>query len=166
MKSQGVAATLAAMTLAAVTLLSGCSPAGSSARPGTGSGIGSDVRPTASAGSGGRSTTSARPAVTPRPDARGALPVRALSALPPEAATTWRLIRDGGPFPYPRDGVVFQNRERVLPIRARGYYHEYTVPTPRRSDRGARRLVSGDGAGELYYTGDHYRSFVTVDVRR
>ncbi|MGW4472954.1 ribonuclease domain-containing protein [Nonomuraea sp. NPDC004354] len=94
------------------------------------------------------------------------LPVRELSTLPPEAAATWHLIQDGGPFPYRRDGVVFQNRERLLPQRKRGYYHEYTVPTPGARDRGPRRLVTGERTGELYYTGDHYRSFVAVDVKR
>ncbi len=95
-----------------------------------------------------------------------ALPTQALSALPPEATTTWRLVRQGGPFPYPRnDGVVYENREKVLPGKGSGYYHEYTVPTPGSADRGARRLITGSG-GELYYTGDHYRSFVVVDPSR
>ena len=44
----------------------------------------------------------------------------AWAALPPEAQTTDRLIRAGGPFPYPKDGVVFGNRERVLPAKPRG----------------------------------------------
>ncbi|MEU7003429.1 ribonuclease domain-containing protein [Nonomuraea sp. NPDC046570] len=92
-------------------------------------------------------------------------PTKALSALPPEAAQTWKLIQRGGPFPYRRDGTTFQNRERLLPQQKLGYYKEYTVPTPGSRDRGARRLVTGKGT-ELYYTGDHYRSFVTVDVKR
>ncbi|MFE3453685.1 ribonuclease domain-containing protein [Nonomuraea sp. NPDC059194] len=95
-----------------------------------------------------------------------ALPERALSSLPAEAAKTWRLIQSDGPFPYRRDGVVFQNRERLLPPQKRGYYHEYTVPTPGSRDRGARRLVTGSDVDELYYTGDHYRSFVVVDVKQ
>lgn len=84
-------------------------------------------------------------------------------ALPPEARATIALIRGGGPFPYQRDGVVFGNREGILPRRARGYYREYTVRTPGARDRGARRIVAGgDGGGELYYTDDHYRSFKRV----
>ena len=82
----------------------------------------------------------------------------ALAALPGEARHTVQLIRRGGPFPYDRDGVVFGNFERLLPLRERGYYREYTVPTPGVKHRGARRIVSGRG-GELYYTDDHYRSF-------
>ncbi|MGV9773081.1 ribonuclease domain-containing protein [Streptosporangium sp. NPDC003464] len=148
MRHRGIAA-----VLSAVALLSGCAPAGSAAGP--------DTRHSAPARPGASPATAGTARTVP-----GALPVRALSALPPEAAATWRLIRDGGPFPYPRDGVVFQNRERLLPVKARGHYREYTVPTPRRSDRGARRMVSGGGAGEIYYTADHYRSFVAVDVRR
>jgi ribonuclease T1 len=81
-----------------------------------------------------------------------------LEDLPPEARTTLRLIEQGGPFPYRRDGVVFGNYERRLPLRARGYYHEYTVPTPGARDRGARRIIAGD-AGERYYTENHYRTF-------
>lgn len=84
----------------------------------------------------------------------------ALANLPPEAQRTLTLIKQGGPFPYRRDGVVFGNYERRLPIRPRGYYHEYTVPTPRLRHRGARRIVTGAVRhGEYYYTQDHYRSF-------
>jgi ribonuclease T1 len=93
------------------------------------------------------------------------LPVRALSDLPAEATGTWRLIEKGGPFPYREDGTVFGNRERLLPAEKAGYYHEYTVGTPGSDDRGARRMVTGSG-GELYYTGDHYVSFVVVDPGR
>jgi ribonuclease T1 len=78
--------------------------------------------------------------------------------LPKEARETLALIRAGGPFPYPQDGRTFQNREKLLPQRGRGYYREYTVKTPGARDRGARRIVSGNG-GEFYYTADHYRSF-------
>ena len=89
------------------------------------------------------------------------------SALPPEAHQTLERIRRGGPFPYPhKDGSVFGNFERRLPPQARGYYREYTVPTPGRRDRGARRIVAGSGksgnvstSGEYYYSADHYRSF-------
>jgi ribonuclease T1 len=81
-----------------------------------------------------------------------------LADLPLEARATVALIREGGPFPYRKDGVAFGNRERLLPKAPRGYYREYTVPTPGAGDRGARRIVAG-GNGELYYTDDHYRSF-------
>jgi ribonuclease T1 len=82
----------------------------------------------------------------------------ALEKLPPEARETLALIKAGGPFPYPRDGAVFSNREGLLPMRERGYYREYTVRTPGAKHRGARRIVAGRGA-EYYYTADHYRSF-------
>lgn len=81
-----------------------------------------------------------------------------VAQLPPEARETLRLIEAGGPFPYARDGAVFHNREGRLPKRNRGYYREYTVPTPGVRDRGARRIVAGE-AREFYYTEDHYRSF-------
>ena len=90
-----------------------------------------------------------------------------LADLPPEARQTLDLIKHGGPFPYPRkDGSSFGNFEKRLPERPRGYYREYTVPTPGSRDRGARRIVAGGGphgdvarSGEYYYTHDHYRSF-------
>jgi ribonuclease T1 len=89
--------------------------------------------------------------------------VVALTALPAEGQQTYRLIHQGGPFPYEKDGTVFGNRERLLPKQARGHYREYTVKTPGARDRGARRIVCG---GEVpkspeacYYTEDHYASF-------
>ena len=101
------------------------------------------------------------------PDPPGAresrLPVRPLCALPPDVAAVVSAIQRGGPFSYPKDGSTFRNAERLLPARAIGYYREYTVPTPGSPDRGARRVVAGT-AGEVYYTDDHYVSFVVVDV--
>jgi guanyl-specific ribonuclease Sa len=91
-------------------------------------------------------------------------PVRADAWLPPEAVETLALIEAGGPFPYRRDGVTFENRERLLPAKPRGYYREYTVPTPGSRDRGARRIVAGgDPPDVFYYTADHYRSFRRVE---
>ncbi|MCT2584772.1 ribonuclease domain-containing protein [Actinophytocola gossypii] len=86
-----------------------------------------------------------------------------LGDLPPEAEDTADLIAQGGPFPYPQDGTVFQNREDLLPDCAEGYYHEYTVETPGSDHRGARRIVTGS-EGEHFYTADHYASFVLIDL--
>jgi len=80
------------------------------------------------------------------------------SDLPGDARETLALIRAGGPFPHAQDGSVFANREGLLPRVARGTYREYTVMTPGRKDRGARRIVAVKRA-EFYYTEDHYRSF-------
>ena len=89
-----------------------------------------------------------------------------IDELPAEARQTLALIRNGGPFPYRKDGTVFGNREKRLPPQRRGYYTEYTVKTPHSRDRGARRIVAGRGAvgdpatsGEYYYTDDHYNTF-------
>ncbi|WAL94309.1 ribonuclease domain-containing protein [Streptomyces sp. Je 1-369] len=92
--------------------------------------------------------------------ARGMATVQ-VDRLPAEARKTLRLIDDGGPFPYPKDGTVFGNFERELPRQKRGYYHEYTVRTPGERDRGARRIVTGSH-DEVYYTDDHYASFKAV----
>jgi ribonuclease T1 len=83
------------------------------------------------------------------------------SDLPPEGRATLNLIKNGGPFPYSKDGAVFNNYEGLLPAKAKGYYHEYTVITPGSSDRGARRIIAGANH-EYYYTSDHYASFKLI----
>ena len=84
--------------------------------------------------------------------------------LPAEAVATLELIEKGGPFPYRKDGSVFGNREGRLPDAARGYYHEYTVPTPGSPDRGARRIVTGGTPPVAwFYSDDHYRSFRAIN---
>ncbi|MGH8619174.1 MAG: ribonuclease domain-containing protein [Burkholderiales bacterium] len=111
--------------------------------------------------------------------ARGPVPDGiAVAELPHAARATLLLIREGGRFPFDRDGVVFGNYEQRLPAQARGYYREYTVPTPGVRHRGAQRIVAGGcdrgdaqgqrpperrtapcPAGTFYYTADHYRTF-------
>ncbi len=103
-------------------------------------------------------TANAPPSPTPAPARASDLPTIAYAELPPEAHDTIALIESDGPFPFSRDGATFQNRERLLPRHPEGYYREYTVITPGARDRGARRIVTGDG-GEMYYTDDHYASF-------
>jgi ribonuclease T1 len=99
---------------------------------------------------------------------RGAAPVGEVfaAALPAQARAVLARIKAGGPFAYAKDGSVFGNREKILPLRGRGYYREYTVKTPGARGRGARRIVAGAGAsgdvrssGEYYYSEDHYNSF-------
>ena len=87
----------------------------------------------------------------------------ALQDLPKEGQETYLLIRQGGPFRYEKDGVVFGNRERLLPPASRGFYREYTVRTPGEKTRGARRIVCGGEEPRLpkkcFYTQDHYTTF-------
>jgi ribonuclease T1 len=88
-----------------------------------------------------------------------------VASLPKEGQSTLILIKQGGPFPYEKDGVVFGNYESKLPKQKRGYYHEYTVKTPRAHNRGARRIIAGGqpmASGEYYYTDDHYDSFKKI----
>jgi ribonuclease T1 len=84
-----------------------------------------------------------------------------VSQLPPEGRAVLNAIKQGGPFEYDRDGVVFGNRERALPKQQRGYYHEYTVKTSGVRNRGTRRIISGE-VNEYYYTADHYQSFARI----
>lgn len=105
------------------------------------------------------------PPVTPEASSPPAASSR-LDAIPaserPQLEQTLALIAKGGPFPYKKDGTVFQNRENKLPQRPRGYYREYTVPTPGAANRGARRVVQGRD-GDTWYTSDHYNTFVRID---
>ncbi|MFD0528224.1 ribonuclease domain-containing protein [Kitasatospora arboriphila] len=111
---------------------------------------------------------------TPRPTTGGASPVWLPSdpaiadvcrtRLPAQADDTLVVIARGGPYPYRSDGVVFENREGLLPRHTSGYYHEYTVVTPDSDDRGTRRIVTGT-ADEQYWTSDHYASFREIDPR-
>lgn len=111
------------------------------------------------AGSGGATQESpADPATEASGQVAGDIDLVAAADLPAEARDTLALIDSGGPFPYEQDGATFGNFERLLPEQPRGYYTEYTVDTPGSDDRGARRIVAGDG-GDFYYTGDHYASF-------
>jgi ribonuclease T1 len=96
-----------------------------------------------------------------RPEESRPAPVR-VAELPTQARDIYGRIRQGGPFQYEKDGSVFGNRERMLPRATRGYYREYTVPTPGSRDRGARRIVCGGPARTprtCYYSADHYASF-------
>lgn len=99
--------------------------------------------------------------------ARGPAPLGEIpfAQLPKEAKHTLALIKQGGPFPYAKDGTVFHNYEGVLPKRKRGYYHEFTVKTPGMRSRGARRIVTGGkpaASAEYYYTDDHYATFKRI----
>ena len=95
-------------------------------------------------------------------DPESGLPFVELAALPPQARRTVDLIGAGGPFPYPKDGATFGNRERLLPQQPGGFYREYTVATPGETDRGARRIVTGDHDRQLFYTDDHYATFARI----
>lgn len=132
------------LTIAAVALL--------------GSAAGVDLSAAASIGSG--------PTNPVGRDARQAVGTVSLAALPAEAQQTERLVRTGGPFPFAKDGIVFGNREQILPRHPRGYYREYTVRTPGSSDRGARRIVCGGHKPRepeaCFYTEDHYASFKRI----
>lgn len=146
--------------LAALALLAGCGPASDVPPPAPVAQHAPAVRQAPTLQSA--SSAAARDAEA---DSLAADEVR-LAQLPPEARDTLQRIRSGGPFAYERDGSVFGNREGLLPKRPRGYYTEYTVRTPGARDRGARRIVAGQGAtgnpatgGEYWYTADHYNSF-------
>ena len=97
------------------------------------------------------------------PLASSTLDTIAATQLPPQGRDMMALVYQGGPFRYDQDGVVFGNRERILPAHPRGYYREYTVRTPGERNRGARRIVCGGlkpaAPDACYYTDDHYASF-------
>ncbi len=108
----------------------------------------------------GLSLLAATGTISARSPATGLPGVVHVADLPAEAKETLALIRQGGPFPYSRDGAVFANREGRLPFAARNTYREYTVKTPHNRDRGARRIIAGKD--QFWYTADHYRSFKRI----
>lgn len=140
--------------IAAVALLS----RGSADSDGSSSSGSSQFTPQSySSGSSSGSASSRSTSATNSPADDDGTATVVLSDLPAQARRTVALIDAGGPYPYSRDGVVFANRERLLPRQVKGWYHEYTVRTPGSSDRGARRIITGrDGA--MYYTDDHYET--------
>jgi guanyl-specific ribonuclease Sa len=116
--------------------------------------------------SGSRTTEAREPPARPPDEASSRRPATQPARagypdwLPAEALDTLALIERDGPYPHRQDGASFQNRERRLPARPRGYYREFTVPTPGSRDRGARRIISGGRPpSEFFYTADHYRTF-------
>jgi len=78
-----------------------------------------------------------------------------------DVGPTLSRIRTGGSFPHPNDGSVFMNKEGLLPVKPLGYYREWVHPTPGVSGPGPQRIVTGSG-GEVYYTPDHYKTFVPL----
>jgi len=103
-------------------------------------------------------------------DTAPATEVVGLSQLPKQAQDVHQRILAGGPFRFEKDGTVFGNRERQLPREPRGFYREYTVPTPGARNRGARRIVCGGKVVQMpetcFYTADHYQSFSRIDPSR
>jgi guanyl-specific ribonuclease Sa len=66
---------------------------------------------------------------------------------------------DGTPPIYDEDGSVFDNKEKLLP--ANDAYTEHVHPMPGGGPQSAR-LILGK-SGKVYFTFDHYRSFLRVD---
>ena len=133
----------------------------------TSEGVTPEVSAKSNNGSGKRATESSN--AKAGVDYAGGIGTIDYAALPKEAQTVIGMIQKRASFPYRQDGQTFSNRERILPGQPRGYYQEYTVPTPGADNRGARRIISGQGttgdnanSGEYYYTSDHYRSFARV----
>lgn len=91
------------------------------------------------------------------------------------------------PMPYSNDGNVHSKPHPGLPSKPAGYYLEYTLIVPDRPTgsgpepvviggvtymagpvqtfRGAERLMIGGGR-EVYYTPDHYKSFIKLNIQR
>lgn len=75
---------------------------------------------------------------------------------------TLERIKLGGRHPHPNDGTIFRNKENRLDFQSRrDYYTEYVHPTPTFLKVGPQRIVTGKG-GEIYYTPDHYDTFINL----
>ncbi len=89
------------------------------------------------------------------------------------------------PLPYNNDGIIHSQSHNGLPVKPSGYYLEYTLIVPDRptgskpepvvigghtymtgpvlSPRGPERLMIGDHR-EVYYTPDHYTTFLYLAI--
>lgn len=79
-----------------------------------------------------------------------------------DVGSTLDRIQSGGKFPHRNDGSIFKNNEGLLPKKPEGYYQEVVHPTPGVKGPGSQRVIRGQN-GELYYTPDHYESFVPLN---
>ena len=80
---------------------------------------------------------------------------------PTDIQPTLDRIESGGTYPHRNDSTTFRNYDGLLPEQPYGYYTEYVHPTPGIEHAGPRRVVIGQG-GEVYYTPNHYESFIRV----
>ncbi len=84
-----------------------------------------------------------------------------------DLSATMARIERGESHSHRNDGSVFRNRPPsrgaapLLPLKPEGYYREYVHPTPGIGGPGPQRVVLGEN-GEVFYTPDHYLSFVRV----
>ncbi|MEP6856698.1 MAG: ribonuclease domain-containing protein [Pedococcus sp.] len=161
-QTRTVRVALALLAIGLVLLVWWWASESSTGEAGARAGAGSSSSSSSSAGAARPGGSGASPAKTVQPRDTSGLASVTVADLPREAQRTLDLISAGGPYPYSRDGVVFQNRERLLPRKTSGYYREYTVPTPGEHDRGARRIITGK-SGERYWTADHYASFRVIE---
>jgi ribonuclease T1 len=113
-------------------------------------------------GSTMRATTGSSRTAAQQVDAETGLPWVEVAALPSQGRAVLALVDKGGPYPYSQDGGTFTNAEKLLPLKAKGFYTEYTVKLPSSSDRGPVRIIVG-GKGQWYFwTDDHYASFSRI----
>ena len=86
--------------------------------------------------------------------ARQSLDSVTLSSLPPEAKRTLQLIKQGGPFPYPKkDGSTFGNYEKRLPYQLE--LVPLPIPAETKAELRARALIGKVPVlahGELWLT--------------
>ncbi|MDF7675794.1 ribonuclease domain-containing protein [Neisseriaceae bacterium ESL0693] len=63
---------------------------------------------------------------------------------------------------FEHDGSIYSNKDNQLPSKPADYYTEYVVVPPQGFKfPGAQRVVMGQ-KGEVYYTPDHYNSFIPL----
>ncbi|WP_370187567.1 ribonuclease domain-containing protein [Aeromicrobium sp.] len=84
----------------------------------------------------------------------------------PASEKAWTVLNrvdaKGAPLPGFKGGKVFGNREGILPRTPGLTYREWDVnPYVKGVNRGPERIVTGSD-GSAYWTGDHYRSFLTI----
>ena len=82
-------------------------------------------------------------------------------------ADTIQKIMDGNVSdlsPHPYKNLPSFNTGARLPTSSTGYVTYYVPPDPSGSDMS--RIVVEVGTGRMYYTGDHYDSFIPINIQR
>ena len=70
-------------------------------------------------------------------------------------------IRSGKLFTFRHDGAIYYNNEGKLPNLSNGVYKEYVHPTPGLT-RGAGPMRVITGGSKMWFTPDHYHTFIQI----
>jgi len=91
----------------------------------------------------------------------GTKAIKSINSVPQKALDTLKYIEKNGvpPSNY-KGGKIFKNTEGNLP---KGNYKEYDIDAKVKGvDRGPERMTINQDTGEVWYSPDHYESFIKI----